>query len=63
LNYADSEEEVRQIVKNTVWHEIAHHFGSSEESVRLAETRRRKNNLRRIQNEKPLRNSAGEVSV
>jgi predicted Zn-dependent protease with MMP-like domain len=63
LNYADSEEEVRQIVKNTVWHEIAHHFGSSEESVRLAETRRRKNNLRRIQNEKPPRNSAGELPI
>ncbi len=43
LKYAESEEEVRQIVKNTVWHEIAHHFGSSEESVRVAETKRRKN--------------------
>lgn len=37
---ADSDEEIKQIVKNTVWHEIAHHFGSSEEGVRLAERKR-----------------------
>lgn len=43
LGYADSDEEVRQIIKNTVWHEIAHHFGSSEERVRAAEAKRRKN--------------------
>src|SRR4030042_3167713 len=40
-NFAKSDEEIRQIVKNTVWHEIAHHFGSSEESVRAAEKKRR----------------------
>jgi predicted Zn-dependent protease with MMP-like domain len=38
---AGTENEIREQVKNTVWHEIAHHFGSSEESVRAAESRRR----------------------
>ena len=39
---AHSEEEIKEIVKNTVWHEIAHHFGLNEREVREAETRRRK---------------------
>lgn len=38
---ARNEEEIKEIVKNTVWHEIAHHFGMSEERVRLAENKRR----------------------
>ena len=40
--YASSEEEIKEIVKNTVWHEIAHHFGLDEKGVREAESRRRK---------------------
>lgn len=32
---------MREMVKNTVWHEIAHHFGMNEEEVRAAEERRR----------------------
>jgi len=36
--------EIREIVKNTVWHEIAHHFGMSEARVRQAESRRTKPN-------------------
>lgn len=32
-----SEKEVREKVKETVWHEIAHHFGLGEERVRRAE--------------------------
>ncbi|MEO8065532.1 MAG: metallopeptidase family protein [Candidatus Doudnabacteria bacterium] len=32
---------VKQIVKNTVWHEIAHHFGMDEGQVRNAEHKRR----------------------
>lgn len=32
---------MREIVKNTVWHEIAHHFGMDEEEVREAERKRR----------------------
>ncbi|MBN2198191.1 metallopeptidase family protein [Candidatus Wolfebacteria bacterium] len=39
---AKDEEEIKEIVKNTVWHEIAHHFGMDENQVRQAEDRRRK---------------------
>jgi predicted Zn-dependent protease with MMP-like domain len=39
---ARDEEDIKEIVKNTVWHEIAHHFGMSEDRVRQAEVRRRK---------------------
>lgn len=38
---AGSEEEIKKIVKDTVWHEIAHHFGLEEHEVRLAEKRRK----------------------
>jgi len=38
---AESEEEVKEIVKNTVWHEIAHHFGMDESAVRQAEEKRK----------------------
>jgi predicted Zn-dependent protease with MMP-like domain len=38
---AQSEEEIKEIVKETVWHEIAHHFGMNEEMVRKAENRRK----------------------
>lgn len=41
-NYAHSEEEIKEIVMNTVWHEIAHHFGMNEEMVRESERKRRK---------------------
>lgn len=40
LEEADSAEEVKEIVKNTVWHEIAHHFGMDEDEVGAAESRR-----------------------
>ncbi len=33
---------IKEIVKNTVWHEIAHHFGMDEGRVRQAEARRKK---------------------
>lgn len=39
---ARDEEDLKEIVKNTVWHEIAHHFGMSEVQVRQAEIKRRK---------------------
>ena len=45
---ADSEEEMKEIVKNTVWHEIAHHFGMSEDRVHQAEARRRENSTNKI---------------
>ena len=38
---ARDEEDIYEIVKNTVWHEIAHHFGMGEERVRRAEARKR----------------------
>ena len=34
-------EELEQMVADTVWHEIAHHFGMDEREVRRAERRRR----------------------
>ena len=37
---ARSKAEVRQIVADTVWHEIAHHFGMDEGRVRRAEQKR-----------------------
>lgn len=46
-SYARSEREIKEIVKNTVWHEIAHHFGMDEKRVRKAEyqRKRKKHNL------------------
>ena len=38
---ARHEEDMKEIVKNTVWHEIAHHFGMDEVRVRQAEAKRR----------------------
>jgi len=37
---ASSEKEIKEIIKNTVWHEIAHHFGMSEKRVREIEKNR-----------------------
>jgi len=37
---ANSEKEIKEIVRDTVWHEIAHHFGMSEKQVRSSERRR-----------------------
>ncbi len=39
---AKSEREIVDLVKNTVWHEIAHHFGFSEKGVRELEVKRKK---------------------
>lgn len=39
---ARSEKEIIDLVKNTVWHEIAHHFGFSERGIRQLEAKRRK---------------------
>ncbi len=38
---AGSGKEIREIVKNTIWHEIAHHFGIDERSVREIERRKK----------------------
>ena len=37
---AKSEKEIKEMVKNTVWHEIAHHFGIDENKVREIEKRK-----------------------
>ena len=37
-----TKEEIKEIVKNTVWHEIAHHFGMDEEKVREVEKKRKR---------------------
>ena len=39
---ARSEDDIKEIVKNTVWHEIAHHFGMDEKRVKEIEKNRRK---------------------
>jgi len=39
--YASSENEVKEMVKNTVWHEIAHHFGMDEKRIREVEYKRK----------------------
>jgi len=38
---AFSDEQIKEIVKNTVWHEIAHHFGMDEKSIRAVEKRKK----------------------
>jgi predicted Zn-dependent protease with MMP-like domain len=42
-NAAKNLEDMKAIVKNTVWHEIAHYFGLNEEEVHQAEMRRKNN--------------------
>jgi len=37
---AFDEKQIKEMVKKTVWHEIAHHFGMDEERVRRAEKRK-----------------------
>ncbi len=39
---AKSEDEIKEVVKNTVWHEIAHHFGLNEQRVREIEKKRKR---------------------
>jgi len=41
LAVARDPEEAKAMVRDTVWHEIAHHFGMDEHRVRRAERRRR----------------------
>jgi len=35
-------EAIKELVRNTVWHEIAHHFGFNEKQVRELEKKRKK---------------------
>lgn len=41
LRLAVTPARIKQMVKDTVWHEIAHHFGMDEQEVRNAERKRR----------------------
>ena len=37
-------EDVRQVIRETIWHEVAHHFGYGEEQIRGREHKRDKPN-------------------
>ncbi|MGM0482526.1 MAG: metallopeptidase family protein [Patescibacteria group bacterium] len=37
LSQAKNEREIRDLVRTTVWHEVAHHFGMEEDEVRSRE--------------------------
>jgi len=43
-NAAKNEKEIIEMVKNTVWHEIAHHFGMDENEVQNAVQKRTRKN-------------------
>jgi predicted Zn-dependent protease with MMP-like domain len=36
-----AKKEIKEIIKNTIWHEIAHHFGINEKRVRELELKRK----------------------
>jgi len=38
---SSSPEQLKKVVKNVVWHEVAHHFGFNEKQVRELERRKR----------------------
>jgi predicted Zn-dependent protease with MMP-like domain len=40
--YAASEDEIPHVVRETLWHEIAHHFGFDHEAMHDMEARWRK---------------------
>lgn len=42
--YARTSEEIKETVKKTVWHEIAHHFGFSEKEIGILEKKKFKKN-------------------
>lgn len=41
LRRGGSEAEVRQVIRDTIWHEVGHHFGLDEAGVRAKEKIRR----------------------
>lgn len=56
LYAARSIEDMREIVKHTVWHEIAHYFGMDERKVRELERKRRERILGQSQDAKKVYN-------
>ena len=43
--FAGNEEAVKKLVKDVVWHEIAHHFGFNEKQVRELEKKRKQGSI------------------
>ena len=41
IQAAANPDDIRRMVRDTVWHEVAHHFGMDEARVRKAEQKRR----------------------
>jgi len=39
--FAKTSEAIKELVKNTVWHEVAHHFGFEEKEIRELERKRK----------------------
>lgn len=46
-NLASSPQEIAELIKVVVWHEIAHHFGFNEKQVRALEAKWRKKIIKR----------------
>lgn len=44
---ARSPEEITELIKYTVWHELAHHFGIKEKRIRSLEAKWRKKQIKR----------------
>ncbi|NQV00944.1 MAG: metallopeptidase family protein [Parcubacteria group bacterium] len=40
-SYTKSKKELVELIKNTVWHEIAHHFGFDEKDIKSLEQKKR----------------------
>ncbi len=45
LDFAVDRKKVEKLVHETVWHEVAHHFGLNEQEVRERERKRRSRNV------------------
>jgi len=41
LSFAHSQEHLIELIRDTLWHEIGHHFGMSEEDIRKAQAKNR----------------------
>lgn len=39
-NFATRPEEIKELIKDVVWHEVAHHFGFSERGIKLLQQKR-----------------------
>jgi len=39
-NFATRPEEIKELIKDVVWHEVAHHFGFSERGIKLLQQKK-----------------------